>query len=174
MNKIRSRTRPIGNLEILRQITATFDENVMALSSGPDIGSAEFSDESLKTKQRLFEFLTKVTGATMSVTAFDPYELIEQENAQLRMENYLLAQRMQRIEKRLATVEATTPKEGVIVLREINRDEAKEEIAQLFLQGETLYYSDIAARLRLDLELVVDICEELLQEDKITVAEDLQ
>jgi len=46
-------------------------------------------------------------------------------------------------------------------LRSIDRKEAMKEIQELFKEGETLYYSDIAERLKLDLELVVDICNEL-------------
>ena len=49
----------------------------------------------------------------------------------------------------------------MIVLREISREQAKQEIQQLFSSGRTLYYSDIAEELSLDLELVVDICREL-------------
>jgi hypothetical protein len=58
-------------------------------------------------------------------------------------------------------------KEETIILREISREEAKDEILQLFLKGETLYFSDIAKQLRLDLELVVDICRELIMEGDI-------
>ena len=61
------------------------------------------------------------------------------------------------------------PKEQVIILREISREQAKEEIRKLFLEGDTLYFSDIAKRLSLDLELVVDISRELLEKGEIQV-----
>ena len=62
--------------------------------------------------------------------------------------------------------------EDVIVLRSISREEAKQEISELFLSGDTLFYSDIAARLQLDLPLVVEICHELQQEGEIEVDAD--
>jgi len=58
----------------------------------------------------------------------------------------------------------------IVVLREIGKEEAKMEIERLFARGKTLCYSDIAKKLRIDLELVVDICEELLKEGKIKIA----
>jgi len=71
-----------------------------------------------------------------------------------------LLQRIESLEERVKNLEAI-PKEEVIVLREISRDEAKTEIERLFAEGNTLYYSDITKELRLDIEIVVDICEEL-------------
>ena len=59
--------------------------------------------------------------------------------------------------------------EKVIVLREITAEEAKAEIIELFATGETLYYSDISERLRIDFDMVVDICRELQQEGAIGV-----
>lgn len=49
----------------------------------------------------------------------------------------------------------------MIVLREISKEEAKQEIRGLFAGGRTLYYSDIAEELRLDLKFVVELCHEL-------------
>lgn len=65
------------------------------------------------------------------------------------------------------------PAEKIVILREISRDEAMEEIRELFASGKTLYYSDIASQLRLDLELVVDICKELMSRGEIAVDENL-
>lgn len=59
----------------------------------------------------------------------------------------------------------------VIELREITKDEARAEIVDLFATGETLYYSDISERLRIDLEMVVEICHQLQDEDVIYVAD---
>lgn len=60
--------------------------------------------------------------------------------------------------------------EKVIVLREITKEEAREEIRNLFKRGKVLYYSEIAERLRLDLELVVEICNELMEKGEIDIA----
>jgi hypothetical protein len=57
--------------------------------------------------------------------------------------------------------------EEVVVLREIPREQAKQEIAALFSGDEVLDYGDIADRLGLDLGLVVDICNELEEEGVI-------
>lgn len=59
------------------------------------------------------------------------------------------------------------PKKKVIVLRKINKEQAKQKIQQLFASGRTLYYSDIAEELQLDLKLVVKICQELTDEGKL-------
>ncbi len=58
------------------------------------------------------------------------------------------------------------------MLRELSREEAKEEIRQLFKSGRTLYYSDIAEELKLALKLVVDICRELQGNGEIGIDED--
>ena len=43
------------------------------------------------------------------------------------------------------------------------------EIIDLFATGETFYYSDIFERLRIDFEMVIDICQELEREGAIGV-----
>ena len=64
------------------------------------------------------------------------------------------------LEEQVARLEACLFEEA-IDLREITREEAKAEIVELFATGETLYYSDISERLRIDLPMVVEICREL-------------
>lgn len=59
------------------------------------------------------------------------------------------------------------PEFKVIVLREISREQAKQEIRSLFEGGEVLDYEDIVERLRLDLEDVVALCQELMDEGAI-------
>lgn len=60
----------------------------------------------------------------------------------------------------------------MIVLRELTREEAENEIKDMFKTGRTLYYSDIARELRIDLELVVEICRELIEKGEIEVNDD--
>lgn len=60
----------------------------------------------------------------------------------------------------------------IIEIREIGREQAKAEIVDLFATGETLYYSDIADRLLLDYEMVIEICRELESEGAIGVDDD--
>ena len=74
------------------------------------------------------------------------------------------------LEEQVARLEEdSAPK--VIELREVTKDEARAEIIDLFATGETFYYSDIFERLRIDLEMVVEICHELQEEDVIYVAD---
>jgi hypothetical protein len=82
-----------------------------------------------------------------------------------------MLQRIEALEERLRKIEDTIHKQKTVILREITREEAKSEIERLFEKGNTLYYSDIAEKLRINLELVVDICEELFREGKVKVAD---
>ena len=75
------------------------------------------------------------------------------------------------LEEQVARLEAIAVGK-IIVLREITREEAKAEIVDLFAAGETLYYSDISERLRIDLEMTVTICRELMAEGAIRVDDD--
>ena len=81
------------------------------------------------------------------------------------MKHLSLQEELKQAKLRLLELESRISGEEVIVLREITREEAKQEIRQLFQSGRTLYYSDIAEELKLDLKLVVDICREF-QENK--------
>ena len=56
--------------------------------------------------------------------------------------------------------------------REVTFGQAKTEITQIFKESEgELYYSDIAGQLQLDLKLVVEVCDELLDEGVIAFEE---
>lgn len=76
-------------------------------------------------------------------------------------ENASLQKEIGIIRKKLASIEERIPEEKVVVLREISKEEAKQEIRDLFADGRTLYYSDIAEELQLDLKFVVELCHEL-------------
>ena len=80
-----------------------------------------------------------------------------------------LEARVAELEREVEELRGNLPDEEVIVLRTVTREQAKEEIRGIFASGETLYYSDIAERLSIDLELVVEICEELETEGDIEV-----
>lgn len=82
-----------------------------------------------------------------------------------------LESRIAALEERVAHLEEHSSEMKVIELREVTKDEARAEIIDLFATGETLYYSDIADRLRIDLEMVVEICNKLQEEDVIYVAD---
>lgn len=84
-----------------------------------------------------------------------------------------LEKRIEYLEKQIGDLQKSNTKlkqERVIVLRQVTREQAKEEVRRLFSTGRTLYYSDIARRLKVDLQLVVEICRELQEEGEIEVA----
>ena len=87
------------------------------------------------------------------------------EVGQLKARISALGQKVEELETAIGVQE-------VIVLRTIDRDTAKQEIRELFQGAETLYYSDIAKRLCLELPLVVEICQELIEEEEIEVNDD--
>lgn len=69
--------------------------------------------------------------------------------------------RVAALERELETLkrDASGERESeVVVLRTMSREQAKQEIRELFASGETLYYSDIVQRLAIDIDLVIDIC----------------
>ena len=123
--------------------------------------SAGFAIEDIAEKvQRVNEFV-KLTQVVKAMPSFPD----------LVLENVLLRQEVEWIKQRLSELEERIPEEKVIVLREISREEAKQEIQQLFSSGRTLYYSDIAEELRLDLKLVVDLCLELQVSGEVEIDE---
>lgn len=90
----------------------------------------------------------------------------------LVVENSILRKEVDAIRKKLAYLEERMPEQKVIVLREISRDEARQEIRELFTNERAFYYSDIAEELQLDLKLVVEICHELEEAGEITLDAD--
>jgi len=87
----------------------------------------------------------------------------------LILENCVLHRELGRIKRRLSELEDKISEEKVIILKNVTREEAEEEIRQLFHTGRTLYYSDIVKELGLDLEMVVDICNKLQERGEIGI-----
>lgn len=107
------------------------------------------------------ELSENVKTVASFIQKFDRFiELHEKQMEKLMRHNNNLIKEI----KTLVQYISLQPKEKTVILRSIDRDQALKEIKALFKKGETLYYSDIAEKLGLDLELVVDICNEL--EDK--------
>lgn len=84
--------------------------------------------------------------------------------ARMQTEIYELRARVAALEQEAEAIRAS---EEVVVLRTVSREEGKQEIKRLFEQGGTWYYSDIARQLRLELPLVVELCQELEEEGEI-------
>lgn len=87
-------------------------------------------------------------------------------------ENASLRKQISVIRKKLTDIEERIPEEKVVILREVSKEEAKQEVRTLFAGDRTLYYSDIAEELQLDLRLVVEICHELEEAGEITIDAD--
>lgn len=154
--------------DLMRDINYTFDENVPVIG-GFDVGlSFGIPVEVLESKRKL---LFNIAGVSAFAVSTEPSSWFEQENTQLRMENYALRERIRAVEERLANIEATIPEERVIILREVSKEEAEKDILELFSQGQILYYSDIAEQLGLDLQLVVEICNELQSKGEIELVD---
>jgi len=160
--------------DLMRNIKSTLDENVLTIggfATGFHAGTPSSGTpiEVLASKGRL---LASIAGISVFATRVESPEWLEQQNAQLRAENYTLKQIVRAIEERLTYIEATIPKERVVILRELSREEAEKEILELFAESQTLYYSDIAEKLGIDLRLVVEICNELQNKGEIEVVDD--
>jgi hypothetical protein len=76
------------------------------------------------------------------------------------------------VERLRSEVARLTEEPEAVNIREISREDAKSEILQLFRTGRSLFYSDIMRELAIDIDLVVEVCEELESEGKIGVVGD--
>lgn len=91
---------------------------------------------------------------------------LRMENAKLEAENKALRAKVVAMQ---ATNSAERPEERLLEIREIPREQAKEEVRIYFKQhhGEAIYPSDIMEALSLDYDLVYEICEELEKEGMV-------
>ncbi len=84
---------------------------------------------------------------------------------------------IERIDRRIdelveeGNIEPGGATEKIVILRSIPKEQAKKEIMDLFNKYEKLDYGDIAEKLRLDLEQVVEAVRELKEEGRIEDAE---
>jgi hypothetical protein len=108
----------------------------------------------------------------LPVTYSAPSEHMQTAIEELQSRLDQATQRITELEERVTILESQIPTQEVVVLREISREQAKREVLEAFQSGETLFYSDIAKRLRIDLELAVELCEELRKEGEIYIDAD--
>jgi len=163
----------ISPIELMRAVSSNFDDNVIiAGSEGEELISSGIPMTVLGEKARLLSGIRFSFMSGMPSSSASSSDLLEQENMQLRNESLILREAIRRIEERLASIEASLPSEKVIVLRQVTKEQAEKEIRRLFSKGEILYYSDIAERLGVDLQLVVEICNELQSRGEIEVVDD--
>lgn len=164
-NQVESTKAEPWSANIIDWLLAKPEEREKSIVLGDSVGLTE---EDIEKKVRRVRGSLQVERVVMTMPfgSLEPadYSYLIEENASLQRE-------IEQIKHKLSELEERMPEEKVIVLREISKDEAKEEIRQLFLSGRTLYYSDIAEELRLDLKLVVEICDELQEDGEIKIDE---
>lgn len=109
------------------------------------------------------EAINKVAAFSEKFDSFlESYEKQNRESAEF---NRSLLTEMKKMVEHI-----TMDRQQTVVLRAISRKQAKEEIYQLFRESKkTLFYSDVAEQLNLDLELAVELCNELEKEGAIGV-----
>ncbi|OGO18871.1 MAG: hypothetical protein A2Z15_09320 [Chloroflexi bacterium RBG_16_50_11] len=140
----------------LPQILDEMDDNIRA--------AAEAARRAYEATKAAIE----ATGAAAKASA-EAEKQGEKLHTKVVKDKTLMLKRIKLLERRLTKIEASLPSEKVIVLREISKKDAEKEIRNLFSKGKTLYYSDIAERLNLDLQLVVKICNELRRRGEIKI-----
>jgi len=125
-------------------------------------GDVVFVDTDLVTTNfaRLVGTPTRITYLTGVVAAGS-----EERIQELEVEVKALKIRVEQLE---ASAEEAQ-EEDVVVIRTVERDQAKDEIRTLFQSGEILFMSEVAERLNLPDELVVELCMELREEGEIQV-----
>jgi regulator of replication initiation timing len=156
----------------VQPLLASFINRLLAKSErGEGLGlvseSTGFLEEDIKQKAREVMQVTQAMQVTINMPSSTWGSAVN--FLSMTAENISLRKEVEQIKQQLAELEERMPKKKVIVLREISREQAKQEIQQLFSSGRTLYYSDIAEELSLDLELVVDICRELEENREVRV-----
>jgi len=82
----------------------------------------------------------------------------------MREENIYLKARLEELEQSVGE-----GSEDEIMIKDLTKEEAKEEIVKLFKSGRTLYYSDLVKELGIELPMVVEICDELQESNQIEI-----
>ena len=68
--------------------------------------------------------------------------------------------------------ESAMQSEDIIELREISKEQARNEIIKSFEAGEPLDQADLADALSLEISLVVEVCNELIEEGAVVLYDD--
>ena len=82
-----------------------------------------------------------------------------------------LTTRLTELEREVETTKAAQP-DDVIVIREISKEQARNEIIKSFEAGEPLDQADLADALSLEISLVVEVCNELIEEGLVVLYDD--
>jgi len=92
-----------------------------------------------------------------------------EECLQLKVENAKLKAENEGLRAKVVAMQATNSAGNFLEIREIPREQAKEEVRAFFKahHGEAIYPSDVMEALCLDYDLVYEICEELEKEGMV-------
>ena len=69
------------------------------------------------------------------------------------------------------TTKAAQP-DDIIVIREISKEQARKEIIEAFETGKPLDQADLADMLSLEISLVIEVCNELIEEGVVDFYDD--
>ena len=108
----------------------------------------------------------RVGRTPISVAHFQRDAEVSRLRAQVRRLKGVAATQQRRIEElqqKLDESRAVQPDE-IIEIREISREQAREEIVKCFQYGEPLDHADLADALALEISLVIEVCNELIEE----------
>ena len=108
---------------------------------------------------------TRLTGArirgALARRSPEPRSKLEVKRLQKQVED--LSARVIELERE-AEAARDTESDNVIVLRDISKEQARKEIVEAFEAEEPLDHADLAEALRLEISLVVEVCNELIDE----------
>lgn len=113
-------------------------------------------------KREIYPVSTDSSGKFHSLGIVQGYLQLKWQNAQLLAENAAL-------KEKVAAMQAIDSAKDLLEIRDIPREQAKAEIKAYFEShhGESIYPSDIMENLRLDYDLIGELCDELEKEGKI-------
>jgi len=114
-----------------------------------------------KAKPESFAISSSDSEVFANTSLFAECLQLKMENAELKAENTAL-------KEKVASMQANSAGE-LLEIREIPREQAKKEIKAYFEahHGQNIYPSDLMDALRLDYNLVWELCNELEKEEKI-------
>jgi hypothetical protein len=167
----------------LPQILDEMDENIRAAAEASrkaeeaarlaKQAASDAHSSSTKAEKQAEESLISGMKAAKKATqaAQKTIEQFKRTKQDIQKFEAMVLKRIESVEKKFLNIEDSLPSEKVILLREISKKEAEKEIRKLFSEGQVLYYSDIAERLGLNLQLVVEICNKLQNRGEIKVSD---
>ena len=89
----------------------------------------------------------------------------------LKKQVAILSARVAELERELESAR-NTESDNIIVLRDITKEQARKEILEAFKVRKPLDYVDLADTLTLDLSLILEVCDDLMEDGVIVFNDD--